>query len=102
MDKKMGDRMSPRRTGTRCSSYGGVAREGFGSVGLFFSLVPTGTSALPGRGLLPALEGEADAGGFVQGFLVFLLGVGVRDDAGSDLIDQAVAVADECADGDVE
>jgi hypothetical protein len=32
---------------------------------------------------------QTDAGGFVEGFLVFARGIGIGDDAGSDLIDQA-------------
>ena len=41
------------------------------------------------RSTLPLLlHGQPDAGGFVQGFLEFAFGIGVRDDAGADLIDE--------------
>ena len=38
----------------------------------------------------------------MKGFLVFARGVGIGDDAGSDLVTETVAIADERADSDVE
>ncbi len=54
------------------------------------------------RSCLPALDRQADAGGLVQSFLVLHLRIGIGDDAGSDLIDESVAISNERADGDVE
>jgi hypothetical protein len=39
------------------------------------------------RRALPAFDGEADAGGFVEGFFVLFVGIRIGDDAGTDLID---------------
>ena len=45
---------------------------------------------------------EQEAGGFVLGFLVFEVGVGVGDDAGAGVEVDGVVLADGGADGDVE
>ena len=45
---------------------------------------------------------EQEAGGFVLGFLVFQVGVGVGDDAGAGVEVDGVVLADGGADGDVE
>ena len=47
------------------------------------------------------LAHEEEAGGFVLGFLVFEVGVGVGDDAGAGVEVDGVVLADGGADGDV-
>ena len=55
-----------------------------------------------GCGVGLGLAHEEEAGGFVLGFLVFEVGVGVGDDAGAGVEVDGVVLADGGADGDVD